>query len=92
MPSSRRFRPKAGIPARSFGEDMLWLDPQESRLHRGNPTAAFIYQAALAGKTDAEIIDAVLAEYEGDPGQIKKETREFLDLFVHQGLLEVIEK
>jgi hypothetical protein len=92
MPSSRRFRPKVGIPTRPFGGDMLWLDPTQSRLHRGNPTAAFIFKAAADGKTEDEIIDAVLAEYEGDADKIKQETRESLDLFIHEGLLEVIEE
>jgi hypothetical protein len=92
MPSSRRFRPKPGIPTRPFGEDLLWLDPTQSRLHRGNPTAAFIYKAATEGKTETEIIAAVLAEYEGDAGQIKQETHDFLDLFVREGLLEAIEE
>lgn len=91
MPSLRRFRPKQGIPARPFGTDILWLDPKESRLHRGNPTAALIFQTATEGKTEAEIVDAVLAEYEGDREQISRETIEFLDLFVREGLLEVIE-
>jgi hypothetical protein len=91
MPLSRRFRPKPGIPARPFGEDMLWLDPKESRLHRGNLTAALIFKSAAEGKTEAEIVDAVLAEYEGEKKQIIKETIEFLDLFVRQGLLEVVE-
>jgi hypothetical protein len=92
MLSSRRFRPKAGVPARPFGEDMLWLDPLKSRLHRGNATAALIFQSAAEGKNEAEIIDAVLAEYEGDREKISKETIEFLDLFVLEGLLEVIEE
>jgi hypothetical protein len=91
MPSLRRFRPKPGIPTRPFSGDMLWLDPKESRLHRGNPTAALIFQAATEGKTEAQIMDAVLAEYEGDHEQISRETIEFLDLFVREGLLEVIE-
>jgi hypothetical protein len=92
MASLRRFRPKPGIPTRPFGTDMLWLDPKASRLHRGNPTAALIFRAASEGKTESEIVDAVLAEYEGDREQISRETNEFLDLFVREGLLEVIER
>jgi len=92
MPSSRRFRPKPGIPTRPFGEDMLWLDPRESRLHRGNPTAALIFKSAAAGKTETQIKDDVMAVYEGDAETMKKEITDFLDLFVRQGLLEVIEE
>jgi hypothetical protein len=92
MPSSRRFRPKSGIPARTFGEDMLWLEPAQSRLHRGNTTAALIFKSAAAGKTEAQIVEDVLAEFEGEKEQITRETVEFLDIFVHEGLLEVIEE
>ena len=91
MPSIRHFKPASGIPARKFAEDMLWLDTQGSKLHRGNSSAAFIYHLAAEGKGEAEILESMLGEFEGDEGLIKKETLEFLDLLVAQGLLEVIE-
>jgi len=91
-PSSRRFRAKTGIPSRAFDEDMLWLEPTQSKLHRGNPTAALIFKSAAAGKTEAEIVALVMAEYEGDEAKITEETKGFLDLLMQEGLLEVIEE
>jgi hypothetical protein len=91
MSSNRRFKACTSIPTRNLGEDIVWLNPLASKLYNGNQTAAFIYKHACEGRTESEIIVDLLAEYEGDAVSVQKETKDFLDLLLNEGILEEVE-
>lgn len=53
-----------------------------------NETGAFLWEKLTAGATEAELLDAMLAEYEVDAETAKADVSEFIKLLEDNNLIE----
>ena len=55
-----------------------------------NPVAAFLWDALKAGATEAQLVDAVTAEYEVTRDQAARDVSEFLAWLLDERLVELV--
>ena len=73
---------------------MVAMGPAAERFHglvRSNDTAAFIVDQLRGETTEAEIVDAILAEYEVDRETAEKDVRRILRQLREIGAIDAIE-
>jgi hypothetical protein len=78
------------IAQRLFEEQMLVITVEDSKLHRFNETATFIWQCIETPKRVGEIIDAVGEQFDIDnEKESAVEVKHFIEAMAEKGLVEI---
>ena len=78
---------KDAMLAEFAGEDSILLDIDARRYHRLNETAAFIWKALEAKRSDTEIVDDLMGTFEVTREKAEESVQRFLGELAHRGLV-----
>lgn len=84
---------KAGFVLHKAGEDYVAVATGElsktfNGLIRNNAIAAFLYEQLLDERTEEELVQALLAKYEVEEQQARRDVAEFIEKLSGAGILE----
>jgi hypothetical protein len=77
----------AEVMARQVGEETVILDLASGTYFGLDPVGARIWQLLSEGRTQAEVCESMLAEYEVSRDEIERDLSELLDALVDKGLI-----
>lgn len=78
-----------GLTWRRLGEDILVLDLESSSYFSIGGTGTFLFETLQGSDLDqAQLVDAVLAEYEADPATVASDVADFVARLRAAGLLQ----
>ncbi len=91
MSDERRLRRASSTRFRRVFDEGLLLDQGTARLHVLNTTAAFLLEQLAEPRSIAELVDALLREFDVEEADAESDVRSFLAEAVAAGLLEQTE-
>jgi ABC-type uncharacterized transport system ATPase subunit len=87
----RRLRRASRTRFRKVFDEGLALDQETARLHVLNTTAAFLLQQLAQPRSIAELVEALLREFDVEEADAERDVTSFLAEAVAAGLLEPTE-
>ena len=79
----------AQVMARQVGEETVILDLASGTYFGLDPVGARIWQLLSEGKTQAEVCESMLGEYEVSQEEIERDLSNVLDAVVEKGLIKL---
>lgn len=87
-----KWKPSEHIRWTQEQDEIVVVDSQEGKVFRFNGTAASIWQSLCRHASAAEIAGSVVAEYDGAPQAIEKETFAFISELFSEDVIEPLKK
>ncbi|MCS7078992.1 MAG: lasso peptide biosynthesis PqqD family chaperone [Chloracidobacterium sp.] len=82
------FRPHPSVVSTEVEDSMVLLHLDTKRYFTLNSTGAFIWKHLAQGKTEADIVSALAAEYDADTERLAASTRRLLTQLEKAALIE----
>lgn len=68
------FHHRQGVTSRSVDDEMVLVGPGGTRVHQLNRTASFVWSRCDGSHTVDDIVDAMVREFDVEPGFARTET------------------
>jgi hypothetical protein len=89
---SRYFKPSRKVLHERFGDEAVIVHLDSGCYYSVQHSGDMIWQGAVDGASECEIVTSVIDTYEGDSTALQAETTAFLDRLVAERLMDVAEK
>jgi len=89
---SRYFKPSRKVLHERFGDEAVIVHLDSGSYYSVQHSGDLIWQRAIDGASESEIVTLIVDTYEGDRATIEAETTAFLDRLVAECLMDVVEK
>lgn len=78
-----------GFTVRTLGDETLFLNPTGAAIHVADEVGGFIYQHVDGNRTIADILEAILSDYDVDAMTAQADLDAFVGEMVRQNILEI---
>jgi hypothetical protein len=75
------------VAARVINGEAMILTPHDSVLHTLNPVATRIWELLPTHRTLAELVGALVAEYDAAPDEVERDVQELMQALVERQIL-----
>jgi hypothetical protein len=89
---SRYFKPSRKVLHERFGDEAVIVHLDSGSYYSVQHSGDFIWQHAVDGASESEIVTSVVGMYKGEPAVLQAETTAFLDRLVTECLMDVAER